>query len=695
MDKKGKSKKDKDSRSRKKPTNTQDVNKELKKFKGAIKIFGKRDNFYEFEIPEKVLGELEEKIETAIKKGNGFLKQGDSKKASGEFNKGIAIATKEISRFLNKGKFEEASGAFEAIDKAVEKGDKLRNQEEPGKASKAFQEAINTAVKNGDKLRQCKAFEKALWLFERAIEINLEMAKLWNKRDHILSEIKKERAKLWNKKAYVLYRLGRHDEALEGFNEVLKIEPSNTNAQIRKGHVLLALERYQEALKIFNSVLKREPQNQYIQNKQGVAYLNLRRYEDALKAFDRAITINQDYFDAWYNKGVAYLKFKKYEDALKAFDTAIEINRKSSFQPLRECITLLNQGKHEEALRTFNEAIITNKNSFDAWYNKGIALLNLGKRKRAAKVFEEAIRTNPRMALSYTRLGELFFESGDIENASQKVKEALENYKYCPAFVLEGRIEIERGHYDSAVESFEKAAFSDLNDPRPLIWIAYTKYLKAEASFNKDEKYREEIFSAIRALEKAKNLSRETTKKDIRACILYFLGYFYYKNKDIFAAKENLIECIELVKRKRSKKFMGENLKRGKPKEFTRSEFLMEERARELLKNIWCNTIKPSWWEWWLYSPFYRWVKRIAFALISSSIFLLLLHSLVPQILSFIQMEWPIYVTVMGLLILIIVSPNIESIRAKEIDIKLRSPPALEPFLSPSFMQERIGKLRR
>lgn len=51
------------------------------------------------------------------------------------------------------------------------------------------------------------------------------------------------------------------------------------------------------------------------------------------------------------------------------------------------------------------------------------------------------------------------------------------------------------------------------------------------------------------------------------------------------------------------------------------------------------------------------------------------------------------YGFVIGLLILVIFSPNLESIRTKEFDIKLRSPPSFELFLSPPGMETRIKEL--
>ena len=114
---------------------------------------------------------------------------------------------------------------------------------------------------------------------------------------------------------------------------------------------------------------------------------------------------------------------------------------------------------------------------------------------------------------------------------------------HVPALVLKGKIEIEKKYYVNASDSFEAAIGSDLDNWRAHLWNAYAKYLKVEYSLNiNDKKYQEEIAAIIRELERANELFKKSGKKEVgaRANILYYLGYFYYKNKALFAAKEKL-----------------------------------------------------------------------------------------------------------------------------------------------------------
>jgi hypothetical protein len=162
-----------------------------------------------------------------------------------------------------------------------------------------------------------------------------------------------------------------------------------------------------------------------------------------------------------------------------------------------------------------------------------------------------------------------------------------------------------------------------------------------------------------------------------------------------------------------------------------KTESSTEGRASELLEFMWDRVIRPPWWRWWWSSPVRGTCKRVLFGGITALIIFLSFVILFPQFFSFVEEDSPelvektieiekitqknldieiekitqaekvqpkkttqinmiAYGLVIGLLTLVIFSPNLESIRTKEFDIKLRSPPSFELFLSPLGMEIRI-----
>ena len=277
-----------------------------------------------------------------------------------------------------------------------------------------------------------------------------------------------------------------------------------------------------------------------------------------------------------------------------------------------------------------------------------------------------------------TNLGELFFKLGNLKKASENVEKALNiDGELVSALSLQGRIKIEEKDYDSASESFKQAMSLDIGNPIHFLWDTYTNYLKAEFSLDsEDKKYQEEVATIIRNLEKMDDtLSKKQEQgKEIRAYVLYFLGHFYLKSNDIFTAKEKLEECIKL-----------------------KSKSPIEAPARELLGNIWNYRIKPPWWRWWLNSPLHRWHKKIGFFMLLLFILfistLLLLHPFISGWFPSLQINWSLYVFLIVLIIIILVSPSIEHIRARDIEVELRSPPPYEPVLLPVAIEEKMKEI--
>lgn len=306
------------------------------------------------------------------------------------------------------------------------------------------------------------------------------------------------------------------------------------------------------------------------------------------------------------------------------------------------------------------------------WTNKGFALAKLKRYEEAIEAYEKAIKLNPKEALGCSNLGELFFDLGNLEDASKKAKDALKrNENLASTLSLQGRINIEEKNYGAASKFFKRAISLDIGNPKLFLWEAYASYLKAKFSFDsKSEKYQEELIGIIRNLERAVSLS-EKHGKEMSAYILYFLGCFYLKSEDTFTAKEKLEECIRL-----------------------KSKSPIETSARELLGNIWNYQIRPPWWRWWLNSPLNQWPKRIGFFVLILFVFALLsLHPFIPGWFPSSQINWTLYGLLITIMIIILISPSIEHIRVKDVEVVMASPPPFGPVLSPMVMEEKIKEI--
>ena len=586
-----------------------------------------------------------------LEKGDDLIKRKKYGEALKIFEKAIEINPDFAEAWNGKGvaldDLKRNEDALEAYDKAID-------------INPDFAEAWNN---KGSALVDLTKHEEALNAFEKAIEINPDFAEAWNGKGNALDglerheealnalekavDINPQFAKAWNGKGSVLDDLGRYEDALKAYDKALEINPLFPEVWNNKGCTLGQLKRYEEALTAFERAIKIKPGDARAWNNKGNALYELARDKKALKAYDKAIKEDPQLVEAWYNKGIAHHNLRKYKEALTSFEKVIEIN-----------------SKHVEAGNAKDVVLYA-----EAWNGKGVALRNLERYEEALTAYEKAIAKGPEYVLPHSNSGDLYFKLGDLKNASEKIEGALTKDKtFAHALMLKGEIEIEKKDYGSANKSFEAAIRSDLGNLWPLLWNAYAKYLKAEFSLNlNDKEYQEEIAAIIRELERANELFKKSGKKEVgaRANILYYLGYFYYKNKDLFAAKEKLKECILL-----------------------KSKSLIVPRAHELLWNIWNYEIRPPWWRWWLSSPLHCRLKRVVFALFLSIPSLLLICTLISANFDVTKVNWPIPIIFIALPIFFLFSPSIKSIKTKEIEIELlNAPPSFELVLTPPKME--------
>jgi tetratricopeptide (TPR) repeat protein len=80
-------------------------------------------------------------------------------------------------------------------------------------------------------------------------------------------------------------------------------EPKNTPSLFARGNARLERGAYAEAVECFQELLRLEPQHATARNNLGAAFCRLGRYEDAQEQFRHAVASRRDYWDAHRNLG--------------------------------------------------------------------------------------------------------------------------------------------------------------------------------------------------------------------------------------------------------------------------------------------------------------------------------------------------------------------------------------------------------
>ena len=346
---------------------------------------------------------------------------------------------------------------------------------------------------------------------------------------------------------------------------------------------------------------------------------------------------------------------------------------KDLFQKGREALTA---EEFKEAKSLYESLTREDPDCIEAWNNLGVALCELDLYREALKAYDR-IGEDRRTEATWYNISLAYYYSREFDQALNCVQKAIDMDSYnSSALDLKGKIHIEQEDYQNAMASFNLAFTTD-GDPKFLLWEAYSLYLYSEFSKDIDEDERTQrklLNTLIRRLERIEKIASKHQKREIREQCLYYLGCAYSRYKDYFTAINRLEQCLQ---------------------QKTKSK--IEQAAKNLLEQNW-NQIRPPLWKWWFQSPssLNSRLKKIisisTLALLILAVAFFLLH---PLFGLKDKVEWSLYLFFAGILLILLLSPSVEQIKAKDVEIKMHATTPFDPFPSPAKMEGDIGTMSK
>ena len=193
----------------------------------------------------------------------------------------------------------------------------------------------------------------------------------------------------------ILKALKRPAEALERFNQALKINPSIASPWNNRGTVFNDLRRYDDAVGDFDRAIQLDPQYAEAYFNKGKSFTLLKRLDDASSAFERALALRPNLAEAWLGRGNVFCKRKQYTDAFAAYDRALSLKaelaegwlgRGNAFQEVR---------RYQEALAAFERAATLKPDLIEAWIGSGEMLARLKRHEEAARAYARVLEIDP------------------------------------------------------------------------------------------------------------------------------------------------------------------------------------------------------------------------------------------------------------------------------------------------------------
>jgi len=241
-----------------------------------------------------------------------------------------------------------------------------------------------------------------------------------------------------------LLELGERDEAiyeigkLKGTASQTKNKELDNKIQLYEGQILLSENKCEEALETFNEVLKVKSKDEAALYYKGLALWNLGIFEEALEAFNMVLEINPRYEGALYGKAFTFFILEKYEKALEAFNMVLEINPKHEEALRNKAVALLRLDRYTEGLEVAKEtlAVVTEEHSkIEALLIIIEAYINLNRKIETAfeveKIYTKMADMKPELIGYFVKFCLILameeLEDENRGNAAKFIKMAFEN----------------------------------------------------------------------------------------------------------------------------------------------------------------------------------------------------------------------------------------------------------------------------
>ena len=146
------------------------------------------------------------------------------------------------------------------------------------------------------------------------------------------------------------------EEAIEYFQQALRIEPNNIETLMKLGYAKFHLDDHNGALRVYDQILDIDVTNPEAWNLKGLVHYEQKKYAQALDAVEKAIESDPTYGMAWYNKACFLSLLNQVPESLESLKRSIEIDVKNARKSIRD--KDFANVKIEEGFKRIEEVVV-------------------------------------------------------------------------------------------------------------------------------------------------------------------------------------------------------------------------------------------------------------------------------------------------------------------------------------------------
>lgn len=268
----------------------------------------------------------------------------------------------------------------------------------------------------------------------------------------------KERSSHLFEKGGELERLGRLDEALQAYKEVIQLTPSFAEAHFRLGNLLLDSNRATEALNAYSIAIKFRPDSAGAHYNLALSNLKLGNLNEALSACRSAITFKPDFVDAHLTAGSTLLDLNRSDEAVKLFDAVLSLLPDCTLALQNKGVALQKLGKHRDAAESYLSALSIDPKLAECHVNLAGAYRELGLLSDALKHYEIAVELAPDSADIRYNYGIALNSNGDVLEAIDCFRRTIHlQHNHVEAHIDLGNLLEGQRQFEEALKFLRKA----------------------------------------------------------------------------------------------------------------------------------------------------------------------------------------------------------------------------------------------
>ncbi|PTB20163.1 hypothetical protein C9I57_13760 [Trinickia symbiotica] len=263
----------------------------------------------------------------------------------------------------------------------------------------------------------------------------------------------------------VLAALGRLDEAIDAYRNLLSDQPAYVDARFALAALLEAKGDWRAAISAYEALLELDPANLDALNNLGNCHRQCGESEAAEAAYRRALAAHPRYASALTNLATLMLARGRLDEAIALADDAVRAEPSAPDHWVNLGAALAARRRFTEAETALRRALALDARFPNAAYNLGTVLHALGRYAEAADQYEAALALVPNHADACNNLGVTREALGEFAAAAAAYARALQAR---PGFVAAhnnagslarrlGRMDEADAHYRAALASREGA----------------------------------------------------------------------------------------------------------------------------------------------------------------------------------------------------------------------------------------------